>query len=176
MDISGGVVVLRLASETRALHCLTLLVKTYICITIWKKSEKFQSWFIKNLTSIHEDAASIPGLTQWVKDPALPQAMVQNGSCSSDSTSSLGIPICCRCGPEKKKRKEKKRKEKKSNLAIFIKLQQLYVLWPGNPTPGNLAHRNKSSSAENYIYARKFITPLSVMVKSIMPIHRGKAE
>ena len=70
----------------------------------------------KNLTRIPEDVASLSGLRirycreLWYRSQtwlgsSVAVAVAVVSSCGSNSTPSLGISICCRCGPKKKKKK-----------------------------------------------------------------------
>ena len=87
----------------------------------WKSGSSHYGSAVMNLTSIHDDTGSIPGLARWVKNPMCFElgfpvvAVAQAGSCSSDYTPSLRASICCRCGPKKQKKKSKGKKKKNVN-------------------------------------------------------------
>ena len=55
--------------------------------------------------SVCEDAGSIPGLIQWVKDLVL-RSQMELGSCVT-----VAVAISCKCGCKKQSKKKKKLKK-----------------------------------------------------------------
>ena len=77
--------------------------------------------------------------------------VAEAGSCSSDSTPSLGTSICLRCGPKKQKKKKKKKKNK-IRKSKEVKIGKMYQYNAGEK--GNSFKKRPSKEAEEHSGSR----------------------
>ena len=70
--------------------------------------------------SIHEDMDSIPGLTRWVRDPALLWLLYRLGVVAPISSLVCELPYAVGAALKRKKKKKKKKKRKCMSLGNTI--------------------------------------------------------